>query len=379
MIPLSIPNIGDSEAARVAEALKDGWISTSGPAVKQFETALADYCGSRFCVVTNSGTSAIHLALLVHGVGSDQFVIAPNLTFVATLNPIRYVGATPILVDCEPDTWQMDLALVRAFLEEQTEMRDGKCIHVESGKWVSTLLPTHVLGYPCDLEGLLELAAHYQLTLIEDASEAVGSRMNGKALGTFGEMACLSFNGNKILSTGAGGAVLTEDQAKAEHVRHLAWQAKRHPEEYLHDEVGYNYGMSNLSAALGLAQLERMEEFLARKTAIDRRYREALAGLGDIGFLTYPDGASPNHWLSTIQSRSARILEEVLFNKGVQTRKLWLPMNRLPMYRDCMYLSASDHSHHIYEHSLSLPCSTGLSDADQAQVIEALRSFFGNV
>ena len=378
MIPLSIPNISASEAQSVGDALKDSWISTAGPAIKDFEKALAEYCGSRFAVAVNSGTSALHLALLVHEIGSDQMVITPNLTFVATVNPISYVGATPVLVDCDRETWQMDLDLVAAFLEGETEMREGKCIHRDSGKWVSALLPTHVLGYPCDVERLLALAEKYGLVLIEDASEAMGSKWKGKQLGTFGEMGCLSFNGNKIMSTGAGGAVLTNDQAKAEHVRHLALQAKRHPDEYLHDEVGYNYGMPNLSAALGISQLQRLNtEFMPKKTLVDARYRAAFEGVGDIGFVHVPENSTPNHWLPTIQSNSVRILEEILFNKGIQTRKLWLPMNRLPMYRDCIYLSAEDHSHDIYERSLSLPCSTGLSQEDQDAVIAAVKEFFG--
>lgn len=376
MIPLSIPNISAVEQEAVAKTLAEGWVSTAGPAIAEFESKIADYTGSRFCVSTNSGTAALHLALLSAGIGPGQMVLVPNLTFVATVNPILYVGASPILVDCDAQTWQMDLSLLAGFLERETEVRDGKCMHKASGQWISCLLPTHVLGYPCAPDRLLEIAEAHALFLIEDASEAMGSRWRGRHLGSIGDIGCLSFNGNKTMSTGGGGALLTDDPETAAQARHLASQAKRHPDEYLHDELGYNYGLPSMGAALGTAQLGRMPEFLQRKTEIDQRYRAELQGLGDMRFVEIPEGA-PNHWLFTVQSGSARVLEEVLFTKSIQTRKLWLPMNLLPMYQECIYVSEQDHSQSVYEDSLSLPCSTGLTEAEQEQVIAAIRDFFG--
>lgn len=378
MIPLSIPNLGPREKELVQGALEAGWVSTAGPEVNAFEEALAEYCGVRFAIATNSGTAALHLALKVGGVGKGDLVIANNLTFVASINPIYYLGAEAVLVDVGAGDWQMDLDLVEEFLEGETEERSGERLHKESGKRIGALLAVHVLGYPCDIHRMLALGDRYGIPVIEDAAEGMGSKLNGQHLGSFGQLSALSFNGNKVMTTGGGGAVLTNDQAHAEYVRNLANQAKRHPEEYLHDEIGYNYRMTNLAAAMGLAQLERLEGFMARKAEIWEHYRSAFHGI-DLRFIDFPDGMRPNHWLVTVLNTKARMLEEVLHVNGIQSRKLWIPMHRLPPFMDCIYLSKEDHSHEIYEQSISLPCSTGISDEELEKVTSTVKSFFGAV
>ncbi len=374
MIPLSTPNIGPREKELVLQAMDSGWVSTAGLDVRAFEDALEEYCGARFAVATNSGTAALHLALKVGGVSSGDLVLAPNLTFVASINPVYYLEAEVILVDVNSDTWQMDLDLVEEFLENETEKRSGQRVHRASGKRISGLLAVHILGYPCDIYRMMALGEQYGIPVIEDAAEGMGSMLNGQHLGTFGKIGALSFNGNKIMTTGGGGAVLTDDPAEAEYARTLASQARRHYQEYLHDEVGYNYKMTNLAAAVGLAQLERLEEFIDRKTKIWKYYQEAFAGM-DIEFIAYPDEVRPNHWLITVQHPNVRRLESALEANDIQSRKLWIPMNRLPPFSDCLYLSQVDNSHHIYEHSLSLPCSTGIRDEELETVCLAVKNF----
>ncbi|MCB9236155.1 MAG: aminotransferase class I/II-fold pyridoxal phosphate-dependent enzyme [Bacteroidia bacterium] len=374
-IPLTVPNLGEAEQRSVSKWLEAGWVSSAGPAVEEFEEKLAAYCGSRFAIATQSGTSALHLALLVAGVQPGELVLLPNLTFIASANAIRYTGAQPLLVDIRTRDWQTDLDLVESFLREKTELREGNCYHLESGKRLAALMPVHVLGYLGEMERWVELSEAYQIPLVEDAAEAMGSRQDGRHAGTFGLLGALSFNGNKIMTTGGGGAVLTQNAALAAKVRHLATQARIHPDEYLHDAIGYNYRMTSLAAALGLAQLERMEEFLQSKAAVDRHYREAFSDLDQVEMppLAVSGG---NFWMFTLQTPAARQLEDYLYHHQIQARKLWVPLNRQPMYRDCLYLQNQDNSLRIYENSLSLPSSTGISESELSRVAETVRKYF---
>lgn len=377
MIPLSIPNLSEVEQQMVQAAVASGWISSAGPEIAEFEQQMAKYCGVRFGVAVSSGTAALHLAMLVAGVGPEDLVLAPNLTFVASLNAIAYTGARPVLVDAAPDSIQMDLDLVADFLESETAFRNGQCFHKASGKRIAAVMPVHLLGYCCDMQRLRDLASGRGIPVIEDAAEALGARYSGQHLGSFGLVGCLSFNGNKVLSTGGGGMLLTNDQRLAEYAKHLSTQAKSFSEEYLHDAVGYNYRMPNLNAALGLAQLTRLDGFLARKREVYAFYTSQFAELDALHTVTYDAAiAAPGHWLHTIFTPEARQLQEFLVSHGVSSRKLWVPMNRLPMYRDCMHLSHSDHSYRHYEHSLSLPSSTGITDAELVQVATAVKAFF---
>lgn len=376
MIPLSTPNIGPRAKELVQQAMEDGWVSSSGPQVKAFEEAIADYCEVPYAIATNSGTAALHLAMQVNGIGPGDLVIAPNLTFVASLHPAYYLGAEAVLVDVNPFTWQMDPDLVEEFLIQDTEEREGQRYHKASGKRIAAILAVHVLGYACDVLHLEAMADTYGLALIEDAAEAMGARLDGQHLGTFGDAGVLSFNGNKIMTTGGGGALLLRKPADAEYARILSQQAKRHYQEYLHDEIGYNYRMTNLSAAMGLGQLEQMEAFQARKTEVWKHYKEALADV-DVKFVSFGENVLPNHWLTTILHPDARMLEEVLAVQEIQTRKLWIPMDRLPHLQDCHYVNRHDHSQVIYDASLSLPCSTHITDAELETVTTAIRKFFG--
>jgi perosamine synthetase len=377
MIQLSIPNISETEQMSVARAIESGWVSTAGPDIGDFERKLAQLSGVRFAIAVNSGSAALHLALLALGVQKGDYVICPNLSFVATANAVVHAGAEPILIDAAPDNLQLDLDLLEAFLRDETDFNDGQCYHTASRRPIRALVQVHVLGDFCDMDRLLELARSRGIPVLEDAAAAVGASYDGKPAGSMGLMGTLSFNGNKIMTTGGGGAVLTNDSRLADHVRHLAHQAKSFPLEYIHDAAGFNYGMPNLNAAFGLGQLARLPEFWAAKQAIRTEYE---AGFIDVRALTLvPHGdlkRNCGYWLNCVFTTEARQLEAYLEANEIQTRKLWVPMNRLPMYGQCLYIQRDDHSFRWYEESLCLPSSTGLSNADQAIVIQAVRDFF---
>ncbi len=377
MIQLSIPNISETEQMSVARAIESGWVSTAGPDIGDFERKIAALSGVRFAIALNSGSAALHLALLALGVQKNDFVICPNLSFVATANAVLHAGAEPILIDTARDNLQLDLDLLEEFLRDQTEFTDGQCFFKGTHRPIRAIVAVHVLGDFCDMDRLLELARSRGIAVLEDAAAAVGASYDGKPAGSMGLMGTLSFNGNKIMTTGGGGAVLTNDARLADHVRHLAHQAKSFPLEYIHDAAAFNYGMPNLNAAFGLGQLARLPEFWIAKQAIRTEYE---AGFIDIRALTLaPHGDLKRHcgyWLNCVFTSEARQLEAYLEANEIQTRKLWVPMNRLPMYAQCLYLQHDDHSHRWYEESLCLPSSTGLSDDDLAFVIKTVRAFF---
>lgn len=377
MIPLSIPNISETEQMAVARALESGWVSTAGPDIGDFERKIAQLSDVRFAVAVNSGSAALHLALLALGVQRDDYVICPNLSFVATANAILHAGAEPIFVDAAPDNLQVDLDLLEEFLRGQTEFSGGQTYFKGTRRPIRALVVVHVLGDFCDMERLQELARSRNIPILEDAAAAVGASYDGKPAGGMGLLGTLSFNGNKIMTTGGGGAVLTNDSRLADHVRHLAHQAKSFPVEYIHDAAGFNYGMPNINAALGLGQLARLPELWARKQAIRVEYEAGFIGIA--GLRLAPAGdlkRKSGYWLNAVFTPEARQLEAYLEANEIQTRKLWVPMNRLPMYAEHIYWQRDDRSFQWYEESLCLPSSTGLSDADLAIVIQAVQHFF---
>ena len=377
MIPLSIPNLSEVEEKSVARALASGWVSTAGPDIADFEKQLAERCGVRFAIALNSGTSALHLALLSLDCGPNDFIICPNLSFVATANAISYTGAEPIFIDTAPDNLQMDLDLLAEFLDQQTEFKNGVSYFKGTDREIKAILPVHILADSCDMDRLLELARAKGIPVVEDAAAALGATYKERPLGSMGLLGTLSFNGNKIITTGGGGAVLTNDPRLADHVRHLAQQAKSFPIEYIHDAIGFNYGMPNLSAALGLAQLSRLDAFLERKRAIRSAYENAFASIDTLSIAPIGgDVHAPGFWLNAVFTPLSRQLEAFLEANDIQTRKLWVPMNRLPMYGKALYYHQNDHSHRWYEESLCLPSSTSLTEEEQNSVITAVASFF---
>lgn len=382
MIPLSAPSIGDAELELVTDCLKSGWVSSVGEYVDAFEREIAAVSGARYGVAMASGTSALHLALLVAGVERDDEVLVSNLTFVAPVNATTYVGAHPLLVDAEPAYWQMDLDLVEAFLEQQCELRDGRLTNTRTGRRVKALLPVHILGYPVDIRRARALADRFGLVLIEDASESLGASDHDVPLGGIGDIGCFSFNGNKLLTTGGGGMLVSNRAAYAEHARHLSTQAKQDPLEYVHDEIGYNYRLTNIQAAVGLAQCGRLAGFLARKRQIAERYLSAFADVRGLQMPAVAPDAEPSWWLFTILvdadgfGMSSRELLQALAARGIQTRPLWQPIHMNAPYTAAQRLGG-DVSVDLYRRALSLPCSVDLTDNEQGRVIDAVLELHG--
>ena len=372
MIPLSIPNLGEAERRHVMAALDSGWVSTAGPEIAAFEREMEAYTGATHAIALNSGTAALHLALLVLDTQPGDIVLVPNLTFAATLNAVAYVRATPLLVDIDPATLQMDARLLADYLANETVFAQGICRDRASGARVRAIMPVHVLGYPCNLDAILALAQQHGLPVVEDAAAAIGVRHQDRHLGTYGLLGTLSFNGNKVLTTGGGGMLLTHDPLLAAHARHLAHQAKSFPTEYIHDSIGYNYGMTNLAAAMGRAQLGRMGELLQAKEAIHLRYKEAFADSAVQHFSPPTEG---NHWLEVLMHPQAHALEAYLNGAGIMARKLWVPMAGLPMHKQARVLGDQDHAGKAYLQSVCIPSSSGMALEEQLRVIDAVKAW----
>ena len=378
MIPLSVPNLCGNEWQYIKDCLDTNWVSSAGSYVNRFEEAFATYVGAPFAVSMSNGTAALHIALILSGVERNDLVIVPNITFAATLNSIAYQGAQPLLIDVDADTWQMDTGLLETFLQEQTEIKQQTCYHIQTGLRIKAIMPVHVLGNMVNMEHLLTLAKTHHLTVIEDSAEALGSYYNGQHAGTFGLIGCFSFNGNKIMTTGGGGMLVTNDAALAKRAKHLSTQAKTDPVEYTHDEIGYNYRLVNLLAAMGVAQLEQMPHFISQKAQIAERYNHAFKSLPFLSPQLTTPHTTPNNWLYTVKVPDRRSLLAFLKTQNIETRPLWTPMNRLSMFAGNTYITREDVSGHLFDQCLSLPCSTNLSQQDQDTVIQSILQFYVN-
>ncbi|MFZ1705243.1 MAG: LegC family aminotransferase [Saprospiraceae bacterium] len=384
MIPLSIPNICGNEWTYVKDCLESGWISSVGSYVTKFEEGMASFTGAKYAVAAMNGSAAIHLSLQLAGVKMGDFVIVPDITFVASCNTITYVGAEPLLIDVDRYSWQMDLDILESFLEENTFLvegntEDGKMevyAHLkDSGRRIGAILPVHVLGNMCDMDRLLLLCSKYHIPIVEDSTEALGSTFKGKHAGTFGMFGTSSFNGNKIISTGGGGMILTNDEFSAKKAKHLTTQAKTDPFEYDHDEIGYNYRLVNILAAVGVAQLEQLPGFLERKKTIDSYYRSHLENETN-RFQKVTNHVSPNNWLHTIWVDQQRPMIEHLLKNEIQCRPFWVPMHQLKMFKDCPYITQNNVSNEVYQHCISIPSSTNLTDAQVEEVVYVMKAFY---
>lgn len=376
MILLSAPNIAGNEWKYVKDCLDTGWVSSVGAYVTQFENMVAEFAGARYGVAASNGTSALHISLMLSGVKRGDYVIVPNITFIASVNAISYTGAKPILMDIDPDTWQMDLGLLEKFLQEETDIVNDRCILKSNGRTVRAIMPVHVLGNMCDMDKLMALSRQYHLVVVEDATEALGSYYKGRHSGSFGLFGCFSFNGNKIITTGGGGVIVTNDEALAKKAKHLTTQAKSHPIEYIHDEIGYNYRLVNLLSAVGVAQMEQLPGFIQRKKEIDAFYKKELGGIGDITFQKVDKNVDHNCWLFTFKaSRQKEILDHLIKNE-IQARPFWMPMNRLKMFKKSLYYSNNDRAGYIYSTCLSIPCSTFLQDEELQIVVNAIKELY---
>ncbi|MCX7548874.1 LegC family aminotransferase [Xanthomarina sp. F1114] len=380
MIPLSIPKLNGNEWKYVQDCLNTGWISSAGSYVNQFEEMVAKYAGAKYGVACMNGTAGLHMAQILLGVTENDHVIAPNITFIATLNAIKYTGAQPILIDVDPTNWQMDLDLLEHYLSNQTEIRSTEAgnfsFDTSTNKRVRAIMPVHVLGNIGDMNRMLAIAKTYHLDIIEDSTEALGSTFNGKHAGTFGKIGVFSFNGNKIISTGGGGVIVTDDEELAKKARHLTTQAKVSAMDYIHDEIGFNYRLVNVLAAIGVAQMEQFPGILKAKKAMDAYYREHLNEVGDIQFQAIPEGANPNGWLFTFSTSRMRELLAYLNDNGVQSRPFWMPMNQLEMFKNDIYITKKDVSASVYQNSISIPSSAGITPEQMETVVKTIKKFY---
>jgi perosamine synthetase len=377
-----VPELRGNEGKYLQECVDTGWVSSVGPFVDRFERAVAERVGARHAVAVVNGTSALHLALLVAGVQPGDEVLVSDLTFIAPANAIRYAGAWPVFMDAERTAWQMDPAKLAEFLSRECESQGGKLVNRASGRRVAAVLPVHILGHTCDMDPILAAARRFGLPVIEDATECLGASYRGRAAGTLGDIGCFSFNGNKLITTGGGGMVVTDNPAWAARVKHLSTQAKADPVEYEHDEVGYNYRLTNIQAALGVAQMELLDEYVAAKRRIAAAYAEALVNVPGITPMPVPPWGGSVFWMYTAlvdagaYGRDRRGLIRGLAERSIQARPLWQPMHASPAHRGCQAYRC-EASAWLHGRALSLPCSVGLADEQQKRVVDALRGLQG--
>jgi perosamine synthetase len=378
-VPLAVPDVSGREWDYVRECLDTGWVSSAGPRVEAFERTVAERLGVRHAVAVASGTAALHAALRLAGVGPGDEVLVSALTFVAPGNAVTYLGAEPVFVDAEPEFGQIDVGRVAGFLAG-CRREGGRVLDPATGRRVAALLPVHAFGHPVDLDPLAALAREHGVPVVEDATESLGSLYKGRPVGRplgAGDLACLSFNGNKIVTTGGGGMLLTDDDERARRARWLTTQAKDDPVESVHGAVGWNYRLSNVAAAIGCAQMERLDEFVGRKRAIAERYERAFQGVGGLRVLRDAPWATSNRWLTTVVVDAARFgvdrrtLMRRLGDARIEARPPWQPLHRSPAHPGARSLGGSV-AEDLHERGLSLPSSVGLSEADQDRVVAAV-------
>lgn len=340
-VALHEPNFSGNEWIYLKECLDSTFVSSVGKFVDRFEADLATYTEAKYAVAVVNGTAALHVGLRLAGVQVGDEVLIPTLTFVATANAVAYCGATPHFIDSELSTLGVDPRKLREYLNGHTRQEGGLCINFETGKVIRAIVPMHTFGHPVDIEGLLAVANDFGIVIVEDAAESLGSYYQDRHTGTFGQLGTLSFNGNKTITTGGGGAILTNDEALARRAKHLTTTAKLpHAWDYFHDEVGYNYRLPNLNAALGCAQLERLPEMLLAKRALFNAYTETFSSIQGLKLFAEPDQCRSNYWLQTIllDEKSADSRNDILLatnNAGYMTRPAWILMHQLAAYQGC--------------------------------------------
>ena len=356
---LDAPSLGDLEKKYLNRAIDDGYVSTFGTYISEFENRFCKYIGTKQVVSTQSGTAALHMALYELKIGKDDEVIVPALTFAATVNPIFYVGAKPIFVDVDIDTWNIE----------------PKDIEKSISKKTKAIIPVHIYGNPCNMDGIIRIARKHNLVVIEDATESLGAKYKNKHTGTFGDFGCFSFNGNKTITTGGGGMVVGNSAERIDHIRFLVNQAKDNLNIFYHSEIGFNYRMTNLESALGLAQIERLEGFLEKKRKFHEIYKRELKDIKFIKFQEEYDEGNSSRWLSCIifnKKVNIPSLQKELKEKRIPTRRTFMPVVESPPYKECKRGNL-ENSYKIYERGLCLPSSTLNSEDDISYVCKVLK------
>ncbi len=376
IIPLCEPVLRGNEWAYIKECLDTNWVSSVGVFVDRFEREVAAHVGTKCAVATINGTAALHVALLVAGVQPGDEVLTSTLTFVAPANAIRYVGAHPVFMDADPVYWQMDVEKVSEFLSKECRWGRRGLENATTGRRVKAIVPVDILGHPADMDAIMEVARRFELVVVEDATEALGARYKGEAVGRKADIACLSFNGNKIITTGGGGMIVTDHEGWSQKARHLTTQAKADPVEYIHDEIGFNYRLTNVQAAMGCAQLEQLGGFIQAKREIARNYACLLASLPGVSPMKESPWATSTFWMYTVTLPGAveidrRAVSAYMRRQGIQTRPLWQPLHRTPAHRGSQAYRC-EIAEELYERAISLPCSASLEQDAQRRVVTSL-------
>ena len=344
-VPLHEPTFNEKELEYVTDCVKTGWVSSVGAYVTKFEEELAKFVGVKRAVAVVNGTAALHIALKVAGVEADDEVLMPSLTFIATANAVSYCGAIPHFIDVHEETLGVDPFKLDAYLNAISEVRNGELFNKQTNRRIKALVPMHSFGHATHIDELVTLAEKYKLVLVEDAAESLGTYYKGKHTGSYGKINAISFNGNKIITTGGGGAILTDDDELANYAKHLTTTAKvPHKWEYVHDEIGYNYRMPNINAALGCAQLEKVNKFLEQKKQLTVKYESFIAQLDGVRLFKQPEHSNSNYWLQTLILDDSLDRDEVLAflnEQGVMSRPIWQPMHELEMFKECPKMDLS--------------------------------------
>ena len=372
-IPLSVPNLNGNEMKYVQEAVETEWVSTGGAFINDFEKAVASYTHAEGAVACQSGTAGLHLAMILNGVCAGDEVIAPTLTFIAAINPIMYIGAHPVFMDCDESVC-IDMDKVEEFCSTECTFKDGKLINNATGRHIKAILVVHVFGNMADMERVMDLAEKYNLKVIEDATEAMGSyitegRYAGVHAGLIGNTGVYSFNGNKIITTGGGGMIVSNDRALLDKAKYLSTQAKDDPLYYQHNEIGFNYRMTNLQAALGLAQIEQLEDFIKTKEDNYNHYKES-----GIDLLPFREGIRPNYWFYSYITDRRDELIQYLQKNGVQSRPVWNLICDLPPYKNEQRYKIEQARYYL-DNIVNIPCSTNLKTDDVDCVADLLKEF----
>lgn len=379
-IPLCVPEIRKNEWLYIKKCLDENWISSFGEYVERFERSVAEYLGVKYAVSCINGTSALHIALLVSGISPDEEVLIPALSFVAPANAVRYIGAWPVFIDVSLNSWQMDPQKTIEFLTKECTAKHGKLVNKHTRRFVRGILPVHILGQAVDMDSILDIAKRFNLVVIEDVAESLGAIYKSRKVGTLGSISCLSFNGNKIITTGNGGMIVTNNIKWANKARYFINQAKDNPLEYIHNEIGYNYRLSNINAALGVAQMEKLDEYIAKKKRIASRYNAGLCNIGGITLMANVKWSKPSFWLYTILVNAknygvnSRVLLAKLCKNHIESRPFWHPLHSLKPFKQC-YAYQIKVANRLYRDGLSLPSSVNLLAEEQAFIIESIKEF----
>ncbi|KJU81367.1 aminotransferase, L0031 family [Candidatus Magnetobacterium bavaricum] len=378
LIPLSVPEITGNEWKYIKECLDNGWVSSVGDMVNRFETKVANHVKAEYAVATVNCTSALHLSLIGCGVEPGDEVIVPTLTFIATVNVVRYCGAYPVFMDCDPETLCVDINKVTQFLRDECVVQsDGSTYNKTTGRRVKSIISVHTFGHPADMYTLMEAVEGTSIHVIEDAAESLGSLYKDKHTGILGKVGCFSFNGNKLITTGGGGMIVTNNRSMAERVRHLSTQAKKDAFEYDHDDIGYNYRLTNIQAAMGIGQMERIDEFIAIKRKNALIYRDLLSDLDNVEFLWEQQWVKSNFWFYTIRSPKTdkKNLMDFMLSNGIQVRPIWKLIHTLPMYKSYQAY-AIDKAIDAYDSCINLPCSVGIKESEIIFVVNKIKNYF---